>query len=149
MNSQSDKPLSLEELKQRNRPASMSATPPPTQHPTEEEWNALLHKVDKLLRRTQAQEAVLRTLTERSGVCPSRKQIEALARDVAALREMLQPDGSESEPEYSPPRFQLPMVDFAPFDWRMAVMTLMAVIALGSLLYALAIIWNIFSPILS
>lgn len=149
MNSQSDKPLSLEELKQRNRPASMPTTSPPTQHPTEEEWNALLHKVDKLLRRTQGQEAALRALTERAWVCPSRKQIEALAQDVAALREMLQPDGSESEPKYSPLRFQLPMVDFAPFNWREAVMTLMAVSALGILLYALAIIWNAFSPILS
>ena len=109
----------------------------------------MLHKVDKLLRRTQAQEAALRALTERSGVCPGGKQIEALAQDVAALREMLQPDGNESEPEYSPPRFQLPMVDFAPFNWREAVMTLMAVSALGILLYALVIIWSTFSPILS
>ena len=149
MNSQSDKPLSLEEMEQRNRPASMPVTPPPNQHPTAEEWNALLRLLDELLRRTEAQEAALWALKERSGMCPSRKQIETLARDVVALREILQPDGSESEPDCSPPKFYLPMISFAPFDWREALMTLSAVVALGILLFALATIWNTFSPLLT
>ena len=149
MNLQSEKQLSLEELKQRNRPTSMPVTPPPIQHPTAEEWNALLCMVDELIRRAEAQEAALWALKERAGMCPSQRKIEALARDVAALREIFQPDGNESEPVYSPPKFYLPMISFAPFDWREALMTLTAVIALGILLFASATIWNAFSPLLT
>lgn len=108
MNLESEKKLSMEELKQRNlpqKPASPPEQPPVSisveQHPTQEEWAELLMALASLNRRTATQAALVRELSQQAGTQPTREQVAALARDVAAIRSLIEQAGKKKEQRFS------------------------------------------------
>ena len=66
MSSESERSLSLDELRQRNMPLPVQSAPPPEQHPTAEEWDELLEILSALYRLTAAQYDFLRHMNNSS-----------------------------------------------------------------------------------
>ena len=89
--------MSVEELKQLNRPKTMPPQPAPIppEHPTQQEWNELRAALKRLEASVSAQEALLRALNRQAGQLPTQAQLEALARDVAQMRAELKQAGKK------------------------------------------------------
>ena len=108
MSSESERTLSLEELRQRNLP------PPQTEpHPTTEEWDELLEMLSALYRLTAAQSDFLQTQRTH----PLQAQMSALTKEVSATRELIresiQQAGKKKERRFSLPQISLPRPDWA------------------------------------
>ena len=145
MNSESGQRLSVEELKRLNQPPvpSVSATPPDT--PTGQNWDDLLaalmalyqleitnsDRLERLEASVAAQEALLRALSRQVGQLPTQAQLEALARDVAQIRETLQQAGKKRGRRFSLPRLRLPYI-----PWSSLLAGLTALLLTGSALWA-------------
>ena len=119
MSSESERELSMEELKRLNHPRSSleQQAPTPAQpepHPTQAEWTELMSTLASLERRVAAQAALVRELSQRPRTYPTQEQITALARDVAAVREMLQQAGKRRERRISLPRLHLHIPHLSP-----------------------------------
>lgn len=119
MSSESGRELSMEELKRLNYPRSSleqqtPATAQPESHPTQVEWAELLQTLSSLERRVAAQAALVRELSQRPRTYPTQEQITALARDVAAVREMMQQAGKRRERRISLPRLHLHIPHLSP-----------------------------------
>ena len=120
MSSESELELSMEELKRLNHPqGSMMRQEPtaPTQpepHPTQAEWTELMSTLTSLERRVAAQVALVRELSQRPRTYPTQEQITALARDVAAVREMMRQAGKRRERRISLPRPHLHIPHLSP-----------------------------------
>ena len=97
MSLESGQRLSVEELKQLNRPKTMPPQPAPIppEHPTQQEWNELRAALKRLEASVSAQEALLRALNCQAGQLPTQAQLEALARDVAQMRAELKQAGKK------------------------------------------------------
>jgi len=80
----------------------------PEPHPTQAEWTELMSTLTSLEHCVAAQAALVRELSQRTRMYPTQEQITALARDVAAVREMLQQAGKRRERRISLPRLHLP-----------------------------------------
>ena len=136
MSSESERRLSTEELKRLNQPSK--AAPPPMVLLREADWEELLDRLDGLEASVGAQEALLRALT--------REQTEALARDVAQMREALQQAGKKKERRFSLPKLCLPYI-----PWSRLFLGLAALLLTGAALWVLwsswEQIWNICRPI--
>ena len=91
MSSESGQRLPMEELKRRNAPQTMI----PQNCLSKGEWQELLHRLDELERHTAAHTALLREASSRREPCLTQSQMEALARDVAQIREALQQAGKK------------------------------------------------------
>jgi hypothetical protein len=110
----------MEELKRLNHPRSSMTRQEPTipvqpeSHPTQVEWLELLQTLASLERRVAAQAALVRELSQRPRTYPTQEQITALARDVAAMREMLQQAGKRRERRISLPRLHLNIPHLSP-----------------------------------
>ena len=144
MSSESERRLSTEELKRLNQPSK--AAPPPMVLLREADWEELLDRLDGLEASVGAQEALLRALTRQVGLLPTQEQIEALARDVAQMREALQQAGKKKERRFSLPKLCLPYI-----PWSRLFLGLAALLLTGAALWVLwsswEKIWNIFRPI--
>ena len=105
MSSESERKLSLEELKQLNRPKTMppQPAPMPPAHPPQWEQAELLAGLERLEAGVSAQEALLRALSQQVGQLPAQAQLEALARDAAQMRAELKQAGKKRELSISPP----------------------------------------------
>lgn len=129
MNSESGQRLSMEELKRRNAPQTMQ----PQICLSQEALQELLHRLDALERHTEAHTALLREdLTQRDHF-PTQAQMEALTRDVAEIRAMLQPIGKRNGRRHSRyprklPRLRLPHLEGP--TWFVLVMTLAVLLLL-------------------
>ena len=144
MSSESERRLSTEELKRLNQPSK--AAPSPMILLTAADWNMLLTRLDRLEAGAGAQEALLRALAQQVGQLPTREQTEALARDVAQIREALQQAGKKKERRFSLPKLRLPHI-----PWSRLFLGLAALLLTGAALWVLwsswEKIWNIFRPI--
>ena len=123
MSSESERTLSLEELRQRNLP------PPQTElHPTTEEWDELLEILSALYRLTAAQNDFLQTQQTH----PLQVQMSVLAKEVSTTRELIQESiqqaGKKKERRFSLPHISLPRPSWA---W----------LALPAILVGLAVLW--------
>ena len=100
MSSESERSLSLEELRQRNMPPP---APLPERHPTAEEWDELLEILSALYRLTAAQYDFLRE----QRIHPLQAQMSTLTKEVSAMRKLLQEStqqaGSKKEWRFSLP----------------------------------------------
>ena len=69
MSLESGQRLSVEELKQLNRPKTMPPQPAPIppEHPTQQEWNELRAALKRLEASVSTQEALLRALNRQAG----------------------------------------------------------------------------------
>ena len=108
MSSESERTLSLEELRQRN------LLPPQTEpHPTTEEWDELLEMLSALYRLTAAQSDFLQTQRTH----PLQAQMSALTKEVSTTRELIQKSiqqaGKKKERRISLPQISLPRPDWA------------------------------------
>ena len=114
MSSESERELSMEELKRLNHlQGSMMRQEPttaaqPEPHPTQAEWTELMSTLASMEHRVAAQAALVRELSQRPRTYPTQEQITALARDVAAVRETLQQVGKRNARRISLPHLRLP-----------------------------------------
>ena len=135
MSSESERRLSTEELKRL-----------PMVLLREADWEELLDRLDGLEASVAEQEALLRALSQQVGQLPTQEQTEALARDVAQIREALQQAGKKKERRFSLPKLRLPYI-----PWSNLLVGLAALLLTGAALWVVwsswEKIWNVFSPI--
>ena len=129
MNSESERNLSMDELRQRNM---RQTTQPPEWHPTAEEWENLLDWIIDLHQLVKDQNSFLAQLKPLAQ--PS--QLKTLAQDVASVRELLQQAGKKKEQRFSLPHISLPRPNWA---WLMVPVVL---VGLAVLWYSLVTILN-------
>ena len=143
MSSESEQRLSVEELKQLNRPKTMPPQPAPIppEHPTQQEWNELRAALKRLEASVSAQEALLRALNRQAGQLPTQAQLEALARDVAQMRAELKPAGKKKEFSVSPPSLETAL---SVLIWLALILlgTLVGMVALRTIWSGLAALWS-------
>ena len=143
MSSESARELSMEELKRLNHPQSSleQQTPVPAQpepHPTQAEWAELMSTMISLEHRVAAQAALVRELSQRPRTYPTQEQITALARDVAAVREMMQQAGKRRERRISLPRLHLHIPHLSP-AWLLIPVILLV---LWAMWHSWDMLWN-------
>lgn len=152
MNSESDRKLSLEELKQRNRSQSVQMLTTLSDTPTKQDWEELLAALTALYQREKTnsdrlkhleasvgtQEALLRALTRQVG---HQAQLEALTRDVAQIRETLQQAGRKREISISPPSLETAL---SVLIWLILILlgTMVGMVALQTIWSGLAALWS-------
>ena len=155
MNSESEQRLSLEELKQRNRPQAMQTPPTPPNTPTRQDWNDLLAaltalyrlestnsgRLERLEASVAAQEALLRALGRQVGQLPTQAQLEALARDVAQMRAELKQAGKKKEFSVSPPSLKTAL---SVLIWLALILlgTMVGMVVLRTIWSGLAALWS-------
>ena len=155
MSSESEQRLSLEELKQRNRPQAMQTPPTPPNTPTRQDWNDLLAaltalyrlestnsgRLERLEASVAAQEALFRALSRQVGQLPTQSQLEALARDVAQMRAELKQAGKKKELSVSPPSLETAL---SVLIWLALILlgTLVGMVVLRTIWSGLAALWS-------
>ena len=140
MNSESGRRLSTEELKRLNQ--SSKAAPPPMVLLREADWKELLDRLDRLEASTAAQEALLRALSQQAGQCPTQAQMEALARDVAQIREALQQAGKKRGLSISPPSLRTAL---SVLIWLALILlaAMVGMVVLQTIWSGLAALWRV------
>ena len=138
MSSESGQRLPLEELKRRNAPQTMI----PQNCPSKEEWQELLHRLDELERHTAAHTALLREASSRREPCPTQAQMEALARDVAQIREALQQAGKKRGLSISPPSLRTAL---SVLIWLALILlaAMVGMVVLQTIWSGLAALWRV------
>ena len=155
MSSEPEQRLSLEELKQRNRPQAMQTPPTPPNTPTRQDWNDLLaaltalyrlestnrDRLERLEAGVSAQEALFRALSRQVGQLPTQSQLEALARDVAQMRAELKQAGKKKELSVSPPSLETAL---SVLIWLALILlgTLVGMVVLRTIWSGLAALWS-------
>ena len=136
MSLESERKISLEELKQLNRPKTMppQSTPMPPEHPSQREWDELVAQMKRLEAGVSAQEALLREISSKAGKYPTQAQLEALARDVAQMRADLKQAGKKRELHFSLPKLRLPYI-----PWSSLLLGLMTLLLTGGVLW---VVWS-------
>ena len=139
MSSESEQRLSLEELKQRNRPQAMQTPPTPPNTPTRQDWNDLLAALTALYRLESTNSDRLERLE--AGVSAQEAQLEALARNVAQIRETLKQAGRRREISISPPSLE---TAFSVLIWLILILlgTMVGMVALQTIWSGLAALWS-------
>ena len=143
MSLESGQRLSVEELKQLNRPKTMPPQPAPIppEHPTQQEWNELRAALKRLEASVSTQEALLRALNRQAGQLPTQSQLEALARDVAQMRAELKQAGKKKELSVSPPSLETAL---SVLIWLALILlgTLVGMVVLRTIWSGLAALWS-------
>ena len=143
MSLESGQRLSVEELKQLNRPKTMPPQPAPIppEHPTQQEWNELRAALKRLEASVSTQEALLRALNCQAGQLPTQAQLEALARDVAQMRAELKRAGKKKEFSVSLPSLETAL---SVLIWLALILlgTLVSMVVLRTIWSGLAALWS-------
>jgi len=158
MSLESGQRLSVEELKQLNRPKTMlpQPTPMPPANLSQREWDELLAvltalyqmektnsgRLERLEADVGAQEALLRALTRQAGQLPIQAQLEALAQDVAQIQATLKQDGKKRERCFSLPKIRLPKLRLPYIPWSSLLLGLTALLLAGGVLWAAWFSWE-------
>lgn len=133
MSSEFERPYSIDELKQRNQPQEPQVIPPTLLCPTPEQWVQLLSILN-------AQYRLLKTMS--STLATTATQAEKLTKEVAELRQQLQPAGKKNGWRPSLPKIHLPKPRLA---WLWIIPILVGLYALWPLW---AVLWSVVSPLL-
>ena len=143
MSLESGQRLSVEELKQLNRPKTMPPQPAsiPPEHPTQQEWNELRAALKRLEASVSAQEALLRALNRQAGQLPTQAQLEALARDVAQMRAELKQAGKKKGLSVSLPSLETAL---SMLIWLALILlgTMVGMVVLRTIWSGLAALWS-------
>ena len=136
MSSEFERRLSVEELKQLNRPQTMppQSAPMPPAYPPQWEWDELLVALNRLEASVGAQEALVRALTRQVGQLHTQGQLEALTRDVAQMRAELKQAGKKRGLRFSLPKLRLPYI-----PWSSLLLGLMTLFLTGAMLW---VVWS-------
>ena len=145
MSSESERKLSMEELKQLNRPQALESSttpPPPMVLLPAADWNMLLTRLDRLEADVSAQEALLRALSQQARQHPTQAQLEALARDVAQMRAELKQAGKKRELSISPPSLRTAL---SVSIWLALILlaTMVGMVVLQTIWSGLAALWKV------
>ena len=145
MSSESERKLSMEELKQLNRPQALESSttpPPPMVLLPAADWNLLLNQLERLEASVGAQEALLRALSQQAGQHPTQAQLEALARDVAQMRAELKQAGKKRELSISPPSLRTAL---SVSIWLALILlaTMVGMVVLQTIWSGLAALWKV------
>ena len=144
MSSESERKLSMEELKQLNRPQALESSttpPPPMVLLPAADWNMLLNQLERLEAGAGAQEALLRALSQQTRQHPTQAQLEALARDVAQMRAELKQAGKKRELSISPPSLRTAL---SVSIWLALILlaTMVGMVVLQTIWSGLAALWK-------
>ena len=143
MSLESGQRLSVEELKQLNRPKTMPPQPAPIppEHPTQQEWNELRAALKRLEASVSAQEALLRALNCQAGQLPTQAQLEALPRDVAQMRAELKQAGKKKGLSVSLPSLETAL---SVLIWLALILlgTMVGMVVLRTIWSGLAALWS-------
>ena len=143
MSLESGQRLSVEELKQLNRPKTMPPQPAPIppEHPTQQEWNELMAALKRLEASVSTQEALLRALNCQAGQLPTQAQLEALARDVAQMRAELKQAGKKKGLSVSLPSLETAL---SVLIWLALILlgTMVGMVVLRTIWSGLAALWS-------
>ena len=143
MSSEFERRLSVEELKQLNRPQTMppQSAPMPPAYPPQWEWDELLVALNRLEASVGAQEALVRALTRQVGQLPTQVQLEALARDVAQIQATLKQAGKKRGLSVSPPSLETAL---SVLIWLALILlgTLVGMVVLRTIWSGLAALWS-------
>ena len=155
MSSESEQRLSTEELKQLNRPQAMQMPPTPPDTPTSQDRENLLailtalyrlestnsSRLEHLEAGVSAQEALFRALSRQVGQLPTQSQLEALARDVAQIREALQQAGKKRGLSISPHSLRTAL---SVSIWLVLILlaTMVGMVVLQTIWSGLAALWS-------
>ena len=145
MSSESERKLSMEELKQLNRPQALESSttpPPPMVLLPAADWNMLLNQLERLEAGAGAQEALLRALSQQARQHPTQAQLEALARDVAQMRAELKQAGKKRELSISPPSLRAAL---SVSIWLALILlaTMVGMVVLQTIWSGLAALWKV------
>ena len=145
MSSESERKLSMEELKQLNRPQALESSttpPPPMVLLPAADWNLLLNQLERLEASVGAQEALLRALSQQARQLPTQAQLEALARDVAQMRAELKQAGKKRELSISPPSLRTAL---SVSIWLALILlaTMVGMVVLQTIWSGLAALWKV------
>ena len=145
MSSESERKLSMEELKQLNRPQALESSttpPPPMVLLPAADWNMLLNQLERLEAGAGAQEALLRALSQQTRQHPTQAQLEALARDVAQMRAELKQAGKKRELSISPPSLRTAL---SVSIWLALILlaTMVGMVVLQTIWSGLAALWKV------
>ena len=145
MSSESERRLSMEELKQLNRPQALESSttpPPPMVLLPAADWNMLLNQLERLEAGAGAQEALLRALSQQARQHPTQAQLEALARDVAQMRAELKQAGKKRELSISPPSLRTAL---SVSIWLALILlaTMVGMVVLQTIWSGLAALWKV------
>ena len=154
MSSESERKLSLEELKQLNRSQSQVPPKPPAEPARQDRENLLAvltalyrlestnsSRLERLEAGVSAQEALFRALSRQVGQLPTQSQLEALARDVAQMRAELKQAGKKKELSVSPPSLETAL---SVLIWLALILlgTLVGMVVLRTIWSGLAALWS-------
>ena len=105
----------------------------------EADWKELL---DRLEASAAAQETLLRALSQQAGQCPTQEQTEALARDVAQIREALQQAGKKRGLSISPHSLRTAL---SVLIWLALILlaTMVGMVVLQTIWSGLAALWKV------
>ncbi len=133
MSSESDRQLSMEELRRRNM------TKPPlaeAQHPTAEEWLELTAALTALGNLLAEQILLLEEIFAKPSPWTTQEQTAELVREAKEIRQMLEQAGKRRERRFSLPSVRLPSPSL---EWLFVPMLLLGLLALW---YGWAMLWS-------
>ena len=132
MSSESEKKLSLEELRQMNMPQQVSSE----RHPTAAEWLELLAALEAMGQLLVEQKLTLEDLVSQSHLGPTREQMKELLQETKEIHRLLEQAGKKREHHFSLPRLQLPQPTWT---WLAIPVILLG---LWVLCYSLGTLWS-------
>ncbi len=131
----------MEELKKLNPPPEPPAPLAPVPCPTVEQWEELLTTLNNQHRLLAVQNRLLEQMLSTPIACATKEQAAEMMKQLSMIQESIEQAGRKNERR----RLRLPRLHLPEVSWptlQGAILTLMALVALGILLFASATIWN-------
>ena len=132
MSSESDRQLSMEELRRRN----MQKPPAETLHPTAEEWQSLTAALTAMGELLAEQMLLLEEIAARPKPWATQEQMTELIREAREIHRLLEQAGKKRERRFSLPTIRLPRPSS---EWLLIPAVLVGLLALW---YGWAALWN-------
>lgn len=133
MNSESDRQLSMEELRRRNMQKPL---PEEVRHPTIQEWSELTAALTAMGELLTEQVLLLEELSTKPSPWTTREQTAELIREVKEVRRLLEQAGRKKARRFSLPAIRLPRLSL---EWLLVPVVLLGLLALW---YGWAALWN-------
>lgn len=132
MSSESDRQLSMEELRRRN----MQKPPAETLHPTAGEWQSLTAALTAMGELLAEQVLLLEKIAARPKPWATQEQMTELIREAREIHRLLEQAGKKRERRFSLPKIRLPRPSL---EWLLVPAVLLGLLALW---YSWAALWN-------
>lgn len=132
MSSESDRQLSMEELRRRNMQKSSAET----LHPTAEEWQRLTAALTAMGELLTEQMLLLEEMSAKPSPWTTQEQTAELIQEAREIRRLLEQAGRKKERRFSLPAIRLP---WPSLEWLLLPAILLGLLALW---YGWAALWN-------